>query len=136
MYVYVCMLTMTSMYCAMYVCAAAFAAVEQAGWLTADLTGHKLAVQALLEVRSAFLREDYAAMHRASSAALAAAVFSGDPDPAQGDGDCDPDLVPVAVRWPDRCGAELSLARDHAAFVLSCSQLCDAIYAHRIEGRL
>ena len=111
---------------------AAFAAVEQAGWLTADLTGHMLAVQALLEVRSAFLREDFAGMHRASSAALAEAASSSDPDPDPVEGDGHPDLV----RWPEQCWAELSLARDHAAFVLSCSQLCEAIYAHRIEGRV
>ena len=120
---------------------AAFAEVEQEGWLSADLTGHMLAVQALLEVRSAFLREDFAAMHRISSAALAAALAPVEPLSEPTPVDCDPALaapveVSVDVRWPKRCWAELSLARDHAAYVLSCSNLCDAIYAHRIDGRL
>lgn len=91
-----------------------------------ELASHKRAVVVLYDVRQSFLAEDWEEVYATSFQAL----LQEQPN-EQSDYDSN-SVAPVPL--PAQCVAELTLARDHTAYLISCGQLCDAIYSNRIEG--
>jgi len=91
-------------------------------WLTKELLEHKKAVNVLHDIRVNFMNEDWLKLYAVTSDALALTTENHR------------DSLDLGL--PSLCLAEIRLAREHAAYTLSCSCLCDAIYSNRVVGGL